>query len=187
MKFGLFGGDMTIHRQDFAVADQQPIAGTDGGDVDFMQPGAVIAHGGAGDATEQGGHFLAGAASSKGFEQLAARIHQRNHIAGQRLAKGQGRRHGQGRHDIEADIAAAQRDDDLPEQTCQNRGCAQGPCKVGIGAKAGKPERGADAQSRQRDGEQNGVIMLAEQMCQTRNGSISCGADGRCRSRLAWW
>ena len=84
------------------------------------------------DTTHQSCHLPARAPFGKRLQQLAAGIHQADHIPGKRFAECNRRGHRQGSDDIEPDIAPAQGTENLDEQAGKDRQRCDGPDKTGI-------------------------------------------------------
>ncbi len=66
-------------------------------------------------------------ALGKAFEVLPARVHQGNHDAGEVFGKNESREHRERGNDIQADIAATQTDNDLRQESDQDRNRSRSP------------------------------------------------------------
>ena len=120
-----------IDRDHVAFADHQPVARLDRLQVDLFELAVSVPDGAARDAGEQRGHLAAGATLGKAFEILPAGIHQGDHGGGEVFGKNQGRQHRKRGDDIQADIAAAQADDDLGQEDDEDRDRGHGPYRGG--------------------------------------------------------
>ena len=90
------------------------------------------------------------------FEELAAGIHQRDDDAGQRLLQRQRAGHRQQRHDVEPDLAVAERDDDLGEAApAPPERSPIAHSDFGGDGMAEGPRRKPGRQSRRRNGDQH--------------------------------
>ena len=164
----LAGRNAAVHRGDLAMPHQDAVAGKQAFDRNLFETPVGVAHGGAGDAAEQGRHLAPRPALCVALELLTAGIHQRHDIAGKRFVEGQRRRHGQRRHDVEPDFPVKQADRNFGEQRGKNRHGSRlpqpaGPIRLAVemGSRStGQPEqRDRDQGEPEADGE-GGVLRV---------------------------
>ncbi len=147
-------GHDPVHRQHFALPDEQPVAGPYLRDRDLLEPGCGIAHGGPLNPAHQRRHLTARAAFGKGLEQLAAGIHQADDVPGKRLAECDRRGHRQRGDDIEPDIAPAQGAEYLDEQAGKDHQRRARPHEIGMPdglPRQGEPDRKPSGRDRDQD------------------------------------
>ena len=109
-----------VHRHDVALAYQQEVTRHDGIEVHLLKPAVAMAHGEAGQAREERRHLSTRPTFGETLEILAASVHEGDDGGGQLLPEDERRAHREGCDDIEADIAAAQAQDDIEQQRRQH-------------------------------------------------------------------
>ena len=147
--------DRPVDRDHIAFPNHEAIAGLDHVQVDLFEPAVALADRRVRNSGEERRHLPACATLGKVLEVLPAGIHQSDHDGGEVFGKDQRRQHRQCGHDIQADIATAQADDDLRHEREQDRNRSRGPYRAGPMHRSGKLRREADDKAGCRPGNDN--------------------------------
>ena len=122
--------DRPVDRDHIAFSNHEAIARLDHVQVDLFESAVAVADRRVRYPGKQRRHFPACATLGKVFEVLPAGVHQSDHDGGEVFGKDQRRQHRQRGHDIQADIAASQADDDLRHEREQDRNRSDSPYRA---------------------------------------------------------